>query len=94
MAVPKQKHTKSRRDKRRAHIFLTAPSLTKCKKCGKLIRHHTVCPYCGFYKGKEVIDVLGKLSKKERKKKEKEMKTEEKQEKKEKSLTWEEMSKK
>ena len=56
MAVPKQKHTKSRRDKRRAHIFLTAPSLTKCKKCGKLIRHHTVCPYCGFYKGELIVE--------------------------------------
>ena len=94
MAVPKQKHTKSRRNIRRAHIRLTSPALTKCQKCGKLIKFHTVCPYCGFYRGREIINVLGKLSKKERKKKEKEMKTKEKEVVEKKPLTWKEMSKK
>jgi large subunit ribosomal protein L32 len=97
MAVPKQRHTKSRRNKRRAHIFLQAPVLTLCPKCGKPLFPYTVCPNCGYYKGKEIIDVLSKLEKKERKKREKEMKakeTEEKGKAKEKPLTWEEMSKK
>jgi len=95
MAVPKQRHTKSRRNKRRAHIFVKAPTLTKCAKCGKLVLPHTVCLYCGYYKGNEVIDVLKKLTKKERKKKEKELAAKEKQgEKKEKALTMEELSKK
>lgn len=95
MAVPKQRHTKSRRDRRRLHIFLKAPVLTACPKCGRLILPHTVCPYCGYYKGAEVIDVLKKLTKKEKKKREKEMKAKEKEkrkEAKEKQLTWEEMS--
>ena len=95
MAVPKQKHTKSRRDKRRLHIFLKAATLTKCPKCGQPILPHTICPNCGYYKGTEVVDVLKKLTKKERKKKEKEMKAKEKGEgekTKEKPLTWEEMS--
>ena len=38
---------------------------------------HTVCESCGYYKGREVINVLAKLDKKERKKKEKEMKEKE-----------------
>lgn len=95
MAVPKQKHTKSRRNKRRMHIFLKAVTLVKCPKCKKLIQPHIVCPYCGYYKGVEVIDVLKKLTKKERKKKEKEMKAKEREEgekTKEKPLTWEKMS--
>jgi ribosomal protein L32 len=32
-----------------------------------------VCPACGFYKGKEVVDVLSKLDRKERRTKEREM---------------------
>ncbi|PIV12685.1 MAG: 50S ribosomal protein L32 [Candidatus Nealsonbacteria bacterium CG03_land_8_20_14_0_80_36_12] len=95
MGVPKQRHTKSRRNKRRAHIFLNKPVLVICPKCGKLILPHAVCPSCGYYKEKEVIDVLSKLSKKERKKKEKEMKAKKREEKeKEKPLTWEGMSRK
>jgi len=78
MGVPKQKHTKSRRNKRRLHIFLKAATLTKCPKCGQPILPHTICLNCGYYKGTEVVDVLKKLTKKERKKKEKEMKAKEK----------------
>lgn len=55
------------------HIFLTAPSVGTCPKCGKAIPGHRACAFCGFYKGREVINVLQKLDRKERKKKEKEM---------------------
>jgi len=95
--VPKQRHTKSRRNKRRLHIFLRTANLTKCPKCGKPVLPHTVCQNCGYYKGVEVIDVLAKLTKKERKKKEKEMAAKEAKEKEkvgEKPLTLEELSKK
>ena len=98
MTVPKQKHTKSRRDKRRANIFIKAPVLTVCPKCGQSVLPHTVCLNCGYYKGAEVIDVLKKLTKKERKQKEKEMKAKEGAErgeaKKEGDLRWEELSRK
>jgi len=93
MSTPKQRHTKSRRNKRRGPIFTKTSSLTSCPKCGKPARPHTVCHNCGFYKGKEVIDVLKKLTKKERKKREKEMAQKEKQEGKEKPLTMEGLSK-
>lgn len=96
MAVPKQKHTKSRRNKRRMHIFIKAPSLAVCSKCGKPVLPHTVCSSCGYYKGREVIDVLKKLNKKERKQKEREMKAQEKEGKatEGKSLSMEGLSKK
>ena len=97
MAVPKQRHTKSRRNKRRMHLFLEKPSLSICQKCGKEVLPHTICWNCGYYKGQEVVNVLKKLGKKEKKQKEKEIKIKEKEGKengKEKSITWEGLSKK
>ena len=74
MAVPRHRHTKSKVHKRRMHIFLAPASLTRCQKCNVPVRSHAVCQHCGYYKGKEVINVLSTLTKKERKVKEKEMK--------------------
>jgi len=93
MTVPKQRHTKSRRNKRRMNIYINPATLTKCLKCGKPVIPHTVCENCGYYKGRQVIDVLKKLSKKERKQREKEIKAHGKEEKQEKPLSMEELSK-
>ena len=92
MAVPKQRKTKGRRNNRRMHIYAEAPSLVTCSKCGKKTKQHTVCLHCGYYKQKEVINVLEKLDKKERKKREKEMESTSKEEKD--SLTMENLSQK
>lgn len=48
-----------------------------------MIKPHTVCPSCGYYKGREVVDVLSRLDRKERKLKEREMKDAQKESKKE-----------
>lgn len=94
--VPKWNTTKSKRNKRRMHLFLKKPLLGSCPKCGKPVLSHTVCLNCGYYKGNEVIDVLKKLTKKEQKLKAKEIKAKEEGEKtgKEKPLSWEGLSKK
>lgn len=97
MPVPKQRHTKSRRNRRRSHLALKKKNLSKCPKCGEPILSHRYCANCGYYKNREVIDVLAKLEKKEKKKKEKELiaKEEEQQaEQKNKPLSLEELSKK
>ena len=75
---------------------MEAPGLTLCPKCGKQVLPHTVCFYCGCYKGTEVIDVLKKLGRKERKQKEKELAAKEEGESKskKKSISWEGLSKK
>ena len=78
MAVPKQRHTKSRRNRRRANLYLKTPVSYKCPKCKKPILPHIVCSNCGYYKGEEIIDVFKKLNKKEKKQKEKELAAEEK----------------
>lgn len=57
MAVPKNKVSKARRDKRRANWKLSAPNLVECPHCHELKMPHRVCPSCGQYKGKEVIKV-------------------------------------
>ncbi len=73
MAVPKQHRSKSRQGQRRMHIRLSGTQSAACPKCGKPVLAHTACKECGFYRGKEVLNVLEKLDKKERKAKEKEM---------------------
>lgn len=54
---PKRKHSKGRRDRRRAHDALNAVNTTACSNCGSMRLPHTVCPKCGFYNGREVIEV-------------------------------------
>ena len=57
MAVPKRKSSQSRRDKRRSSTWkLATPGLIKCPNCGTLIKAHHVCPSCGMYDGKKVIE--------------------------------------
>ncbi|HLV08626.1 MAG TPA: 50S ribosomal protein L32 [Halanaerobiales bacterium] len=55
MAVPKRKTSKSRKRKRRTHWKIKAPNLAECPQCHTLILPHRVCPECGYYKGKEVV---------------------------------------
>lgn len=57
MAVPKKKTSKSRKNMRRAHDFLTSRSVSVCPQCKSPKLPHRVCPTCGTYKGKEVIDL-------------------------------------
>ena len=52
---PKNKSSKSRRDKRRANWKMSAPNLVKCSKCGALMMSHRVCKACGSYNKKEII---------------------------------------
>lgn len=73
MAVPKNRHTKSRRDRKRSHLKLTAVVSVRCEKCGTAVMPHVLCENCGTYKGREMVDVLAKLTKKDRKVKEQEL---------------------
>jgi len=68
MSVPKQRHTKGRQKRRRANIKITAKNLIACSHCKRRIKPHEICSYCGYYKGKEVIDMSKKKTKKKKKK--------------------------
>ena len=56
MAVPKRKTSKSRRDMRRSHHRLAPAAYGECANCGEHKRPHHVCPSCGHYDGREVMD--------------------------------------
>jgi large subunit ribosomal protein L32 len=62
---PKRKHSKARRDRRRAHDALETANLVACTNCGTMIPPHIVCPNCGFYKGREVVEIKKEENKKQ-----------------------------
>jgi large subunit ribosomal protein L32 len=57
MPNPKRKHSKSRTSKRRAHDHLTVPATGNCPNCDEPRLSHRVCPKCGFYRGRVVIEM-------------------------------------
>jgi large subunit ribosomal protein L32 len=57
MPNPKRRHSKARRNKRRAHDFLAVPSVSECPNCHEMKMPHRACPHCGYYQGREVIEV-------------------------------------
>ncbi len=93
MPVPRQRHTKSRKNKRRATLALHSLKLAKCVKCGQPVLPHQVCKNCGTFKGRQVIDVLKKLTKREQKKRQRELAAQEAEAKKAKALDAKELSK-
>ena len=57
MAVPKQKQSHSRTNKRRATHKISSPAVNTCPQCRSPRRPHRVCPTCGSYAGREVVQV-------------------------------------
>lgn len=56
MPNPKRRHSKARRDRRRAHDALSNPPSSTCPNCGEVKLPHRVCRHCGMYKDREVIE--------------------------------------
>lgn len=59
-ALPKKRQSNARQGNRRGHHFLRIPQLTECPQCHALRRSHHVCPNCGTYRGRQVIEVGGR----------------------------------
>ncbi|MBW2056875.1 MAG: 50S ribosomal protein L32 [Deltaproteobacteria bacterium] len=57
MAVPKRRHSKARRDKRRTHQGLSVPSVSLCPQCNEPKLPHRVCRHCGTYRGRQVLEI-------------------------------------
>ena len=60
---PKRKHSQGRRDRRRSHDGLEAHNLVQCSNCGEMRLPHRVCPNCGHYHSREIIDMEEKKKK-------------------------------
>lgn len=59
MAVPKRRQSHSRTAKRRSHNALRPMQLVACTKCGVQHPSHTVCPNCGTYMNRTVVEQAG-----------------------------------
>jgi large subunit ribosomal protein L32 len=57
MAVPKRKTPRSRRDSRRAHWKSTPPTYSECPQCHQPKLPHRVCANCGYYGGRQAIEI-------------------------------------
>lgn len=57
MAHPKRRNSRSRGRKRRSHDALSPANLINCANCQEIVTPHTVCPNCGHYGKKPIIDM-------------------------------------
>jgi large subunit ribosomal protein L32 len=58
VAVPKRKKSRSRTRHRKAQWMRTAaPTVASCSRCKAPVRPHTVCGACGYYAGRQAVEV-------------------------------------
>ena len=58
MAVPKRRHSNARTNSRTTNHDKKEPRhITFCPQCSAAVPPHTVCPKCGHYMGRKVMDV-------------------------------------
>lgn len=58
MPNPKRRHSKRRTSARRTHDALKRSILGDCPHCHEKKLPHRVCPACGKYGNREVIEVV------------------------------------
>ena len=56
MAVPKRKQSNARTGARRSHDFKKPVQTVACPNCNRMIPSHVVCPHCGSYSRRTVIN--------------------------------------
>ena len=57
MGLTKRRFSKARTASRRAHFKVQPVTLVECPQCHARMVPHRVCPACGYYAGKQVIEV-------------------------------------
>jgi large subunit ribosomal protein L32 len=57
MGVPKRKVAHARQMERRCHLALTPPTLVECPHCHEPKLPYRVCPACGWYNGRQAIEL-------------------------------------
>lgn len=58
--VPQRRIGKTRKRKRRTHFKLDLPGIMTCPNCGEAKLAHTVCKACGYYDGRQVLEIKTK----------------------------------
>jgi large subunit ribosomal protein L32 len=68
LQLPKRRHSKARRDKRRGGQGKLKPvNVSRCSQCGAPKLPHRICLECGYYEGKQILPPKKKKEKKEKK---------------------------
>ena len=57
------RHNRSQTKQRRSHHALKAPALSVCTNCNAQHLPHHMCLSCGFYKGRQVMDLVAEKAK-------------------------------
>jgi large subunit ribosomal protein L32 len=57
MPVPKRKTPRAKTRHRRTHWKSVAPTYASCPQCRQAKLPHTVCQNCGYYGGRQVVEV-------------------------------------
>ncbi|MBU1006166.1 MAG: 50S ribosomal protein L32 [Candidatus Omnitrophica bacterium] len=60
MPLPKRRHSNSRQGKRRGSQKIHVPNVSVCPNCKAPKLPHRVCLACGYYKGRQVVQVKQK----------------------------------
>ncbi|MFL5749070.1 MAG: 50S ribosomal protein L32, partial [Chloroflexota bacterium] len=53
----KRRVSHARKGERRAHLALSVPQLVECDHCRSPRLPHHACPTCGWYNGRQAIDL-------------------------------------
>jgi large subunit ribosomal protein L32 len=56
MAVPKRRSSNARTRKRRSHHAIKPKKLSFCPKCSTAVMQHVICPNCGYYMGRVLVE--------------------------------------
>ncbi|MFH1753067.1 MAG: 50S ribosomal protein L32 [Candidatus Omnitrophota bacterium] len=56
MPNPKRRHSNQRTRLRRTHYKLKGLNMSICTNCKGMVIPHRACPYCGYYKGRLVLE--------------------------------------
>ncbi|MGR3951465.1 MAG: 50S ribosomal protein L32 [Chlamydia sp.] len=57
MAVPRNRHSNARKNSKRSHHAKTPKNFGTCTNCSVQKMPHVVCHSCGWYKGRQVVQV-------------------------------------
>jgi len=69
MGLPSKQRTSRSKRERASHFALKATTLGKCEKCGTSMLPHRACPKCGYYRGRQVLNVEKRAARLARRKK-------------------------
>ena len=66
MPLPKRRFSRARTLKKRAHKIYKSDELSVCPQCKQPKLSHQVCPVCGYYKGRQALEIKIKEKKEKR----------------------------